>query len=78
MLEAQHSLNAHACHVFCCTCGRTDAGVVRVAGTNRTAGDADRVHGLNERLSIEDLGHAVCVYRRVLQLMAGSQDPTTD
>jgi len=47
-------------------------GVLRFVptGTNRTAGDGERVHGLNERLSITDLGRAVCVYRRTLQLMA--------
>jgi hypothetical protein len=32
------------------------------------------VHGLNERLSIQDLGRAICTYRRAIQLLAGEEE----
>ncbi len=49
-------------------------GVLRfVPVTSRlSAGDGSRVHGLNERLSVEDLARAVCVYRRAVELLASA------
>ncbi|KXZ52045.1 hypothetical protein GPECTOR_10g1068 [Gonium pectorale] len=45
---------------------------VPVSGS-RAAGDSARVHGLNERLSVGDHGRAVCVYRRLLQLVGDAE-----
>ncbi|KAG2501991.1 hypothetical protein HYH03_000487 [Edaphochlamys debaryana] len=36
---------------------------------NKTAGDMRRVHGLNERVSVGDLGRCVCVHVRLLQML---------
>lgn len=35
---------------------------------NKTAGDLARVHGLNERVAVEDFARAICVYKRVMEL----------
>jgi acetylornithine deacetylase/succinyl-diaminopimelate desuccinylase-like protein len=39
---------------------------------NTTDGDEHRLHGIDERLSIDDLARAVCTYQRIMQLMSSA------
>ena len=33
-----------------------------------SAGDLHMIHGTNERVGVADFGHAICVYKRLMQL----------
>jgi carboxypeptidase PM20D1 len=64
----------------CCAAGGTDSsnyvglprhGVLRFVPTLETQDDVKRVHGTNERQSVQGFTSMLCFYRRALQVFAG-------
>ncbi len=43
---------------------------------NKTAGDVRRVHGLNERVSVQDFGRCICTYLELVTRLGQQQQPS--